>query len=142
MNADSIQAVWKVIVSVLISLVLLFGLNGVAHLLNPPATDTSSILLLFAHLSRGASHEMPIIELKAVRNVLLRDFGATPFQGSSVDVFNGLMHQKSEGDENCTRRFKLKETVKLILPRASLVSLEIACKAVRLLGWEFGFGIP
>ena len=46
MNADSIQAVSKVIASVLISLVLLFGLNGVAHLLNLPATDTSSALLL------------------------------------------------------------------------------------------------
>jgi len=44
---DSIHAAWKVITSALISLVLLFGLNGVAHLLNLPATDTSSILLLF-----------------------------------------------------------------------------------------------
>ena len=43
---ESIQAVWKVITSVLISLVLLFGLNGVAHLLNLPSTDTSSVLLL------------------------------------------------------------------------------------------------
>jgi len=43
---ESIQAVWKVITSVLISLVLLFGLNGVAHLLNLPSTDTSSALLL------------------------------------------------------------------------------------------------
>lgn len=47
MNADSIKAVWKVIASVLIALVLLFGLNGVAHLLNLPSTDTSSALLLF-----------------------------------------------------------------------------------------------
>ena len=46
MNADSIQAVWKVIVSVLISLVLLFGLNGVAHLLNLLSTETSNFLLL------------------------------------------------------------------------------------------------
>ena len=43
---DSIHAAWKVITSALISLVLLFGLNGVAHLLNLPSTDTSSALLL------------------------------------------------------------------------------------------------
>lgn len=43
---DSIQAVWKVIASVLISLVLLFGLNGVAHLLNLTSADTSNALLL------------------------------------------------------------------------------------------------
>lgn len=46
MSTDSIQAVWKVIASVLISLVLLFGLNGVAHLLNLPSTETSNVLLL------------------------------------------------------------------------------------------------
>ena len=43
---DSIHAAWKVITSALISLVLLFGLNGVAHLLNLTSADTSSALLL------------------------------------------------------------------------------------------------